>query len=64
MSESALGLHWTLARRKRAATMATGPSIASRASSSNTEAASILTNTRHSTGLDFGASLDTVQQCR
>ena len=63
MSESALGLHWTLARRKRAATMATGPSIASRASS-NTEAASILTHTRHSTGLDFGASLDTVQQCR
>jgi len=64
MSESALGLHWTLARRKRAATMATGPSIASRASSSNTEAASILAHTRHSTGLDFGATLDTVQQCR
>ena len=60
MSESALGLHWTLARRKRAATMATGPSIAS----SNTEAASILAHTRHSTGLDFGATLDTVQQCR
>ena len=58
---SAGPLHWSLGRRKRAATLCTSPRTTAETVQARQSAISNATNI---SGLDFGSGLDIVKHCR